>query len=65
MSHRPEFRLESWHFTTSSALAREIVALLEVTDYKLIVETTPNQFAELCCELENYKTMGRVVVKLL
>jgi hypothetical protein len=65
MSNRPEFRLEAWHFTTSSALAREIIALLEVTDYKLIVETTPNQFAELCCELENYKTMGRVVVKLL
>ena len=62
---RPEFKLEAWHFTTTSALAREIMALLEVTDYKLVIEVTPNQFAELCCELENYKTMGRAVVKLI
>jgi len=65
MSNRPEFRLEAWHFTTSSALAREILALLEVTDYKLIVEVTAPQFAELCMELESCKTMGRVVVKLI
>lgn len=62
---RPEFRLEAWHFTSSSALAREILALLEVTDYRLVVEVTPPQFAELSCELESCKTMGRVVVKLV
>ncbi len=62
---RPEFHIEAWHFSSTSALAREILALLEVTDYKLIVDTTPSQFAELCCELESCKTMGRVVVKLI
>ena len=62
---RPEFHIEAWHFTSTSALAREILALLEVTDYKLIVESTPPQHAELCAELESCKTMGRVKVEVI
>jgi hypothetical protein len=62
---RPEFKLEAWHFTSTSALAREILALLEVTDYKLIIECTPPQYAELCAELESCKTMGRVKVEMI
>jgi hypothetical protein len=62
---RPEFRLEAWHFTSTSALAREILALLEVTDYKLIVQVTPPQIQELEVELESCKTMGRVKVEVI
>lgn len=62
---RPEFRLEGWHFTSTSALAREILALLEVTDYKLIVEVTPSEFERLTNELESCKTMGRVKVEVI
>jgi hypothetical protein len=63
--NRPEFRLEAWHFTTTSALAREILALLEVTDYKLIVQVTPPQREQLEAELESCKIMGRVKVEVV
>lgn len=62
---KPEFKLEAWHFTSTSALAREILQLLEVTDYKLIIETTPAQYAELCSELESCRTLGRVKVEMI
>lgn len=62
---RPEFKLEAWHFTSTSALAREILALLEVTDYKLIVQVTPPQREQLESELESCKTMGRVKVEVV
>jgi hypothetical protein len=62
---RPEFKLEAWHFTSTSALAREILALLEVTDYKLIVQVTPPQREQLENELESCKTMGRVKVEVV
>ena len=62
---RPEFKLEAWHFTSTSALAREILALLEVTDYKLIIEVTPPQKEMLENELESCKTMGRVKVEVV
>ena len=58
---REELVLESFRFTTTSALAREIVALLENSTYKLcIVVKTPREFEELTNELENARTLGRV-----
>ena len=63
MERRPEFRLQGWHFTSTAALAREIEALLLVTDYKLIVEVTPSELERLEYEMENVKTMGRVKIE--
>lgn len=63
--HRPEVRLHAWSFTSSSALAREILALLEGTDFKITIEVTPPQYQELCAELESCKTLGRVKVEMI
>lgn len=60
---REEFEIESARFTTVSALAREIEALLESTDDKYILAVTEKQFAELSVRLEGVKTMGRVSVR--
>ena len=62
---RPELKLESWRFTTVSALAREIVALLECTDYCIILEVVPSMKEMLDAELENCRTLGRVKVKVI
>lgn len=61
---REELKLESWRFTSTSALAREIVALLENSDYKLIVHVSQEQIEQLYNELESCKTLGRVRVEV-
>jgi hypothetical protein len=62
---RAELRLESWRFTSTSALAREVVALLESSDYKLIIEVTPAERECLSNELESCRTLGRVKVEVV
>lgn len=62
---RPEFTLEATSFTSTSALAREILAWLEFSDCKLIVRCTEREQEELTGELEDCKTMGRVNVELV
>jgi hypothetical protein len=57
--------LEAWRFTTVAALAREIVALLEHTDYKLLIEVTPPMREQLDNELESCRTLGRVKVEVV
>jgi hypothetical protein len=60
---RPEWTLDSSSFTTTSALAREILAWLEFSNAHLIVRVhTGREIEELRNELENCKTMGRVTV---
>jgi hypothetical protein len=46
-------------------LCREILALLENSEYKLLVEVTPPQREQLENELESCKTMGRVKVEVV
>ena len=65
MSNRPQLELEAWRFTTTSACAREIVALLECTEYKLLVYVTPSELERLNIELDGIKTMGRVKVEMI
>jgi hypothetical protein len=61
---RPEFLIDRASFTNTGAFAREIMALLEYTDLKLIaVVHNGRQEEELYNEMEAFKTMGRVVVK--
>lgn len=62
-SERQELQIESSRFTTLSALAREIEALLESTDDKLIVIVNEKQFEELSVRLEGWRTMGRLKVR--
>lgn len=57
---RVEVEIESARFTRTSELAREILALLESTDYKLRIACTPAEAEELQAELESCKVMGRV-----
>lgn len=62
---RPEFTLEATSFTSTSALAREILAWLEFSPCKLTVRCTERQQEELYAELEDVKTMGRVKVEIV
>lgn len=55
--------LESWRFTTVSALTREVEALLECTDYKFVILVRADHFDELASEMENWHLLGRVKVK--
>lgn len=55
--------LESWKFTTVSALAREVSALLECTSYKFTILVRPDHMEELAAEMESWKVLGRVRVK--
>jgi len=64
MKHE-ELVLESWRFTSTSALAREIVALLESSTYKIIVEVPPAELEWLNNELESCRTLGRVKVEVI
>lgn len=61
---REVLQLESCRFTTISALAREVEALLESSDYKLEIVVGAKDFDELNVELEDRRTMGRVVVRV-
>lgn len=60
---REELQLESWRFTSVSALAREIVALLENSDYKLEIIIPQKLREQLDNELESCRTLGRVKVR--
>lgn len=60
---REELQLESKRFTTVSALAREIVALLECSNYKLEIIIPQCIREQLDNELDGVKTLGRVKVK--
>lgn len=62
---REELQLEATRFTSYSALVREILALLESTDYKLaiIIPNVPSLKERLDNEMEGVKTLGRVKVR--
>ena len=60
---RPEYILERSSFTSTGALAREIMAWLEFSACKIIVHVhNGRQEEELYNEMEAIKTMGRVVI---
>lgn len=56
-------KLESSRFTTSAAFVREVLALLEATNYKLHLIVKPEEVQRLDAELEGQRTLGRVKVK--
>ena len=53
-----------WQFTSVTALAREIDELLRSTDLKLDVLVRGAQFEPLMSEIGEFKTMGRVRVRV-
>lgn len=59
---REELILESWRFTSVSAMAREIEALLENSTYKLVIQVRPREIEELSNLCESFKTLGRVSI---
>lgn len=62
---RPLHILDSASFTTFGALAREILAWLEFSPCKIIVNVhSENDREALYGHMEDVKTMGRVVVKV-
>lgn len=62
---RDILKLDASRFTTTSACAREVLALLENSSYKIaVLVTSPRQLEELASELEDCKTLGRVSAKV-
>lgn len=61
---RVEVEIESARFTRTSELAREILALLGSTEYKIRIMCSAAEAEELTAELESCKTMGRVVLEV-
>ena len=62
---RQELILESSRFTNTSAVAREILALLEFSDYKIEVHMTAAELERVSNELENVRSLGRVTVVIV
>ena len=60
---REELRLESARFTTSGAFVREIIALIEFSDYRLILVIPPSLKEQLDNELEGTRCLGRVRIE--
>jgi len=59
---REELTLEAHRFTTASALAREVLHLLDDSDCKVIVLVNEKGLERVASELEGRVTMGRVKV---
>lgn len=57
-----ELQLESKRFTTPSALAKEVLHLLDDTDCKVIVLTDELGLQRIACELEGRVVLGRVKI---
>lgn len=55
--------LEAKRFTNSSALGKEIVALLELSDYKLEVHLAESDLEQISEEYENLRGLGRLTFK--
>jgi hypothetical protein len=55
--------LEADRFTTTSACAREVIALMIATDYKIVIRATKKQVEELNAELEPVKDQWRINVQ--
>ncbi len=63
---RPEYILDRSSFTTTGALAREIMAWLEFSPCKIIVHVhSERQQEELLSEMEAITTFGRVKVEII
>jgi UDP-N-acetylmuramate-alanine ligase len=62
---REQLILQSRRFTSTSALAREVVALLEASDYALLIEVSPSEKEMLDSELESVRAMSRVKVEVI
>jgi len=62
--NRPEYILDRSSFTSTGALAREIMAWLEFSECKIIVRVhRGRQLEELYGELEGVRSLGRVKVE--
>lgn len=55
--------LNAESFTSMSACAREVLAIIEKDEYKVIVRATEKDIEKLAAELEGYKTLSRVDVE--
>lgn len=63
---RPEYVLTRSSFTSTGALAREIMAWLEFSNCKItVIVHNGRQQEELYNEMECIKTMGRVRVEMV
>jgi hypothetical protein len=56
--------LEDMRFTNDGAFLREVLALLQDTDYKLQLVVRERYIERLNAELEGQRTLGRVKVKV-
>ena len=61
---REVLKLDGWRFTSTSALAREILELLKCSDYKLEIRLNAKEMEQLSNELESCRTLGRVTLKV-
>ena len=60
---RESLYLDCSRFTTTSACAREVLALLEHSTYKIVIRATEPEIEELASELEGVKALGRLDVE--
>jgi hypothetical protein len=60
---REWLKLESSRFTSSSAFVREVLAILQATDYRLRLIVKAEELERLTAELEGQRTLGRVKVR--
>jgi hypothetical protein len=61
---REKLHLESWRFTRTSAFVREVLQLLEDSDYSLILHVRGADLEEISHELESCRTFGRVKLEV-
>jgi hypothetical protein len=59
---REELQLEARNFTTPTALAREVLYLLDESDCKVIILVNEEALARIASELEGRVLMGRVKI---
>ena len=62
---REILKLDCYRFTKTSACAREVLAPLENSDYKIVIRATAREIEELTAELEDCKALGRIAIERL
>jgi hypothetical protein len=60
---REKLYLEALRFTTMSECAREVLAIIRDTEYKVVVLATEDQIERLAAELDGQKTLSRLDVE--
>lgn len=64
MEERELIVLESWRFTSPLAFGRELIHLLEHSDYRLEARVRESELERIAAELGTARAIGRLTVKV-